>query len=530
MQSKLQFLKKNTNITFISAFVFGLVVNLFGLINTVHNYDDIAVLPFGFGTSVTSGRYILGALGGIYHLLFGSYNLPFLNGTICLIFVALAAKCLVSIFDIKSKKICVGVGLLFAVFPATTSILFFKFTSIYYGFALYLSVLSAKILIKSKRGFILSVLLNVLSLGIYQAYLPLTVTILLVYLIKRAIDKHDETFMSAFKTGMYYCLTIVVSLVLYKLILDATIFVCNYFIENQPELIAAFANGETVDKLSLNSYQGINEMGKITLPQLFSSIIMSIKSFFLLPINDYCSLAQTFVLKISYALLYLFSVAIIIYTIVKKRKKAGIVAITALMWLLYPIAVNLIVIMCPASDIYTLMVYSFIMVISTPLLLWESMPEFNRKKVFDASKKSITIIFSLIIFSYSVLLNLNYSKMYFYTRQAENYANSIVTQVRMTEGFDTSKKWVFVGKINDKLLKNDWDNVPSYGIPRTTQDMLNMYSRTSWFSNYIGYDIPWANDKTNEIKKTDEFKAMPCWPDEGSIKVIDKYVVVKFEK
>ena len=524
------FLNKNTNLTFASAFIFGVFINLFGLINTIHNYDDIAIQPFGFGTSVTSGRYVLGALGGIYHLIFGSYNLPFFNGVVCLLFVALAAKCLVSISDIQSKKIGIGIGFLFAVFPTTTSVLFFKFTAIFYGFALYLSVLAAKVLIKSKHGFLLSALLSVLSLGIYQAYLPLTVTILIVYLIKRAIDSDNETFVSVFKTGLYYCLNIVVSLVVYKLVLDMTIYVCNYFIESQQELIAAFANGEAVSKLSLNSYQGIDQMGKVTILSLFESIIQSVKSFFMLPFHDYCSLAQTFVLKISYAVFYLASTSLIIYTIIKNKMKVPLVAIILLMWILFPVCVNLIVVMCPSSEIYTLMVYAFIMVLCTPLLLWESMPIIKNKKVYSFVKKGLSITFALVIISYSVLLNLNYSKMYFYTRQAENYANSIVTQVRMTDGFDTNKKWVFVGDINDPLLKNDWDNVPSYGIPRTTQEMLNMYSRKSWFSNYVGYSIPFANNKADEIRKTQEFKAMPCWPDEGSIKVIDKYVVIKFEK
>lgn len=530
MEKVRSFLNKNINVTFVSAFVFGIFINIFGLVNTIHNYDDIAIQPFGFGTSVTSGRFILGALGGIYHLLFGSYNLPFLNGTICLLFIALAARCLVSIFDIQNKKLCVVIGLLFAVFPATTSIIFFKFTAIYYGFAVYLAVLAAKVLINKKYGFILAVLLNIVSLGIYQAYLPLTVTILLVYLIKRSIDNEQETFLSAFKTGLFYCANIAVSLVAYKLILDGTLLICNYFIENQQELIAAFANGESVEKLALNSYQGIDKMGNLTFSQILSSLLTSIKTFFFLPIDDYCSLAQTILLKISYAVLYISALSIIAISLIKKKKNAGVITIVALMWLLFPVAVNLIVIMCPTSDIYTLMVYSFIMVLCTPLLLWESAPVINKNQIYKVFKNILAVTYIVVVFSYSVLLNLNYSKMYFYTQQAQNYVNSITTQVRMCDGFDTDKKWVFIGDINDPLLKNDWDNVPSYGIPRTTQDILNMYSRKSWFSNYVGYSIPWANDKAKEIKKTEEFKSMPCWPDEGSIKVIDKYVVVKFEE
>lgn len=527
-------LYSNKNVAFISTVILGLLIHMFGLVNTVHNYDDIAVMPFGFGSSITSGRWFLGILGGCYHLLFGSYNLPFVNGVIFLLIMGIAAGMLVSIFKIKSLKLSALVGAIFISFPSSTSILFFKYTAPYYAFAILLAILAAKVIIESKRKAFLSLFLSAvftaLSLGIYQAYLPITVAILVIFLIKKCLDS-DESFYKIFKTGIYYCLGIIAGLLLYKVVLDLIIYGGNAAITTFSDLIYSVA-GVKVETFSLSNYQGIDQMGKITLASLPSLIYTSYSQFVLIPFIDYCDLAQTLLLKVVYILIYVSTLIMIIISLISKKKKVNQVLMITLLCILYPIAINLIVLMCPNSYIYTLMIHSFVLVPCTPLFLWESCSFLCIKnlKFIKSFKKSVLVVLMVMVAGYSVLDNVNYSYMYYNTQQAKNYVSSIVTQVRMTEGFDVNKKWFFAGKIKDPLFNGAWDDVPIYGGNRKAQEMLNMYSRNSWISNYVGYSISWANDKTSEVKETEEFKNMPCYPNEGSIKVIGDYVVVKFEE
>ena len=120
--------------------------------------------------------------------------------------------------------------------------------------------------------------------------------------------------------------------------------------------------------------------------------------------------------------------------------------------------------------------------------------------------------------------------MYFQTRQAENYAVSLVTQIRMTDDYTDELPWAFVGTIKDAHLKTLWDSTPTYGGSKSASVMLNAYSREDWIKNYIGYTVQWASDvQLAEIKKTAEFKSMPVWPDAGSIRVINGCVVVRFQ-
>ena len=47
----------------------------------------------------------------------------------------------------------------------------------------------------------------------------------------------------------------------------------------------------------------------------------------------------------------------------------------------------------------------------------------------------------------------------------------------------------------------------------------------------MGVEIPYASDeKTEELAGMEQVKAMPCWPNAGSIAVVDNTMVVKFEE
>lgn len=126
---------------------------------------------------------------------------------------------------------------------------------------------------------------------------------------------------------------------------------------------------------------------------------------------------------------------------------------------------------------------------------------------------------------------MNYSSLYYANRQVENYVNSITVQVRMTEGFTPDKQWALLGEIEDPLLKSHWDEESSYGGNSFAHHLLINYSRNEWFENYVGYEIPQASPEAVEtLAQSEEVKSMPCWPSQGSIKVVDDMVVIKFQE
>ena len=98
----------------------------------------------------------------------------------------------------------------------------------------------------------------------------------------------------------------------------------------------------------------------------------------------------------------------------------------------------------------------------------------------------------------------------------------------MTDEFDTEKQWAFLGEISDPLLRSNWQKHISIGGFVNTPSLLSSYCIPNWLQNYCGYAVPLADQATmDQLWESDEVRAMPCWPNAGSIRVIGDTVVIK---
>lgn len=490
-------------------FLGGMAIHLFSLTNVLHNYDNVAAQPGGYGTGVTSGRWALTLIGELVKKAWGNYNLPYFNGALLVLFLALSAGILFSVFQMKSWKTGLMAGLLLMSFPAAVSIMFFKFCAGYYGLAVFLSVLAPWFIEKWKYGIFPAAACIAVALGIYQAYLPLTISLMILLLIRKALEK-ETGFVPLFKKGVYDCCTLILGLVFYYIGLKACL---SYY------------------GLALSGYQGISEMGQIHLNQLPAMVWNAMTTFVKLPVADYCAIAPTGILKMGYFLLGILCMAWILWLIAVKKIKMGNVWMLIILGALFTVGVNFIMIMCPNSEIYTLMVLPFVVILFVPLVLSDiSETEAGSRKLYPLLKRTVYLILAVMLCNYVYLANVNYTAMYYTTCQTENYVNSMVAQIRMTEGFDTSKKWAFIGRnIKDPLRRNPWENIPFYGGNK--KSYLNYYSREDWIENYVGYRMPLADgDTISELQNLEEVKNMPCWPDNGSVKTVGENIVIKLQE
>ena len=494
---------------FLWTFLFGIFVHIFGLVNTLSNYDDIIIQPTGVGSSLVLGRWFLRTLDILTTSLGINYNLPWLNGAVFIFFIALSAVLVISVLGIEKRLYALIVGFAMVSFPAVTSVMFFKYTTIYYGLSLLFAAAAVWLSTKWKYAFPCSVLLLALSLGIYQAYFPVAVTLYLLLLVKQALDE-EASFVQLVKRGVYYLATLVAGLVLYFVILNA--------------YLAAVGN-------ELVSYQGLSTMGAISLSQYPRFIAECVKNFFLMPVNGYCALATGRILKGSYLVLGAISIFLLALSIIKRRKTPLKALSLALFALLLPIGINLISVMSPDSDIYTIMVYPFVFVLCLPLLLLSGLEKAGAVRGIPTKLLGTGAVFfvSLIVAMNTYYANVNYSSIYYANRQVENYFNSVLTQVHMTEGYDTGKKWVILGQVDNKFFNvREWGKPHIYGGNTDAAGLANAYSRVFWMHNYMGHTAPYANDtESAAVAKLPEVSAMPTWPDYGSIKVVDEYLVIK---
>ncbi len=488
----------------------GVLVHMFGFVNVLHNYDDIAQQPRGYGTGVTSGRWLLSLLGDCFNAIGGNYNLPFLNGLLFLLLIAASAGFVVSAFQIQNQTSAVLMGILFAVFPSAFSTLVFRYTAAYYGFSILLSVIAAWLPNRFTWGWLLSIVCIACSLGIYQAHIPITIGIFVLMLLQESLSGKAD-FRRLLRRSLLYCWILLLGLFLYYAFLNLTL----DFYGTQ-----------------LSDYQGVNKMGKFSLSDLPALIRKTLYSFYMLPIKDYCGLSSMKLIKVAYLLLGLLSGILLAYLLINQVKSPYVRLFSLLLCAMFPIAVNFITIMCPDSWIYTLMVYSFVLISYVPLILLNRLPEGSVRKLWKRTvKKGVSITLSVLAICYSYQVNVNYTALYYANRQVENYLTSMITQVRMADGFTPEMGWAFIGEIEDPLLNCYWKYEMTYGGIEFTEWMLNRYSWSEWIHNYYGYEIPIVSDeKLNVLTRSETVRGMPCWPANGSIQVIGDTVVIKCQE
>ena len=490
-----------------SALVYGMLVLLFAQTYLLHNHDNIASQPGGFGLGVDMGRWFLEILGRFFDKAGLNYNLPSVNGMIYIALLAVAAALLVSVLKIRSKVSAVLIGGLFVAFPTVTATMIYRYTTIFYGISAVMAVMAVWVFRKFRGSLLVSAVLIALSMGIYQAYVPLTIALFVLQLICEGLRGEADAKQLVLH-GLADCLALVLGLGL-------------YFVGS--EISVALFGQDLVD------YQGVSTMGSITVSQLPKLVVNALKAVCRLPLRDYCGVANRALMRIAYLLLGISSVTMMLWIFVKKIRNIGTCIITVLLLVAFVLAVGFVEVMVPVGWIYTLMVFSFSLLACAPLAFLECLPEADKKKLTELFRKAVILLVVLLVFFYGYYANVNYTAVYFAGEQIDNYLSGVVLRTTMTEGFTTDKQWALMGDIQDPLFDSPWQEEISYTGLGFTQYLLNQYSRRDWIENYIGYDIPRADAETiAALAETEEVRAMPCYPNAGSIRVIGDVVVVKF--
>lgn len=492
----------------VSALVYGMLVHLFALTNILNNHDNIASQPGGYGMGVDMGRWFLEVLGRLFDKVGLNYNLPSINGVIYIALLAAAAALLVSALKIRSKISAALIGALFVAFPTVTVTMIYRYTAMFYGISAVMAVLAVWVLGRFRGSLPVSVVLIGLSMGIYQAYVPLTIALFVLQLICEGL-RGEADGKRLVLHGLYDCLALVLGLGLYFVGMKVSV---------------------AVYGMTLVDYQGISTMGSISAGQIPQLAINALKAVLLLPVRDYCGVANRALMRIAYLLLGGISAAMILWIFVKKIKNVGTCVITGLLLVAFLLAVGFMEVMVPDGWIYTLMVYAFCLLACAPLVFLECLPVADRKKLAGLCRKAVILLVALLVFFYGYYANVNYTAVYFAGEQIDNYLSGVVLRATMTEGYTTDKQWAMIGEIQDPLFGSPWDDEITYTGLAFTEYLLNQYSRNNWIENYIGYEIPMADpETTTALAETEEVQAMPCYPNAGSIRVVGDTVVVKFQ-
>ena len=170
-------------ICFISAVVVGLITHLYKITNWLPNWDSL-VFRYDAQNMLSMGRWFLPVVSAISSF----YDLPWVTGLMAILFHALGAVAIVGIFKVKKTVTACLIGAMVVSFPTVTSVMMYNYVADAYAFSFLLSVLAVLFLTREKPKYLISVILIALSVGIYQAYITVTIMLLLCFLIVKALS------------------------------------------------------------------------------------------------------------------------------------------------------------------------------------------------------------------------------------------------------------------------------------------------------------------------------------------------------
>ncbi|MBQ4160943.1 MAG: glucosyltransferase domain-containing protein, partial [Clostridia bacterium] len=162
-------------VCFFAALFVGLLAHLYKITGWLPNWDSL-VFRYDAQNMLGLGRWFLPVACAFTSF----YDLPFLNGIIAIVFHALGAVGICKLLNVQKNITAALIGAGMVTFPTVTSVLMYNYVADGYSIAFFLAVLSALCMTKEKPNYVLSAVLLALSVGIYQAYV--TVTIMLVLL------------------------------------------------------------------------------------------------------------------------------------------------------------------------------------------------------------------------------------------------------------------------------------------------------------------------------------------------------------
>lgn len=494
---------------FFSVLIFGLVSQGTGLFNKLSHHDDIACL-FDLGTGVSSGRWMLQVFGWLEGKFYGNLNtsLPLFNGLTAILCIALAAALLVELLKIRNPVYCALLGCLMVSFPFVTALFAYMFTAHAYMIGMLLMVCCTCLICARTPWWakIPAVFLGAASVGIYQSFIPVLLSALILYDLMQLSAEKEMKLRDFLKTALVQIICVLGVMAVY--------FAANQFFLRKYNV-------------QLSAYSGINEMGSMPLLVWLERIGRAYREFFNPSQNVFQDMYPG-TLHTVYRLMLATDGILAVRLVVKAWKNSrGKALMMIVLFALFPLGCNLIYVM--AAEIHGLMVYGQVM--QMVLLIWMlDQLEYTPSRAKQVISLLASLALALTGIMYARFDNQCYLKDTFHQQQAISYYTTLITQIKSLEGYRPDLPLYFVNGFHtmDPTIYNIdeldfirlipyWHNSTEY-MHATRQAFMNRWLgfRTNWYGN-------------PEIEKLPEVQEMPSYPWDGSVRIVNDVVVVKFD-
>ena len=441
------------------------------------------------------GRWVL----AIFTYLSGNIVMPFASVIGFSLCTWLSSFLVAKTWNLKSTLSIVLLSVLMTVTPAT--VLHFNYNAIAFPYSVAILLGTLYVYINFSFDHKLSCLFScvclALTLGIYQCYVGYAAALTLVTMIVFLYNGKDikEVFQKAGKS----IITAIVGGVLYYM----GLFVI----------------------LKLTGLQTTSRMNDVSLSKTITNVFPSILEayrYYLQYINDHIFQRR---------FLYLTFILISILCILLKSKTNVKNTVLCLAFvLLVPLASNIFTVILPGTLITMTMSYHYILIVVLALGLVDGIDI----KIKSLLRYAVSITCVLLSWTYIISANATFTCYKLSHQYTYGQMSQVVYDIQHNENYVLNETPVIiVGYFEDTALRQ---NIKTYRYAIDLPENLVFwkvpvgvtYNRQKYFVNYFGLDFKDIdNSEYQFVINSPEFKTMNNWPNENSIKMIDKYLVVK---
>ena len=497
---------------FLACFVSGLLIHLFAFTNIIPNSDGLSRV-FDPQQMTVSGRWFLHYASALN----GFTQMPALIGVLSLVLLALAAAGAVTALGFHSRALAAFAGVMMAAFPCLGYTFLYMFTASAYCLAILLAVLA--VYLTKKGGWLRSLagcVLLALSMGVYQAYAALAVALSLLAVFRACLNPRSDLRKTA-RMGFRFVGFLALGAALYYGVL---------------QIFLAVKDLELLDYLGMSQAGGGYPIAQ--LPGLIVSVYKQVFVFFFWPSGS--NPFTTPVLAVLDLLLLLLAAACLLAAVLRRKlwrepwRMAGAVILAALL----PLAAGFAQIISPFSDATPIMKYAYVCVYLAVLLTADLGLSFlPRPRGGMAAAGALAVCLAGVTLYSANINNLLYTASAQAHRATLSYATRLLARIESCPGYTGEEEVLIIGSFPSDRIYAD---IPSYALidhysaDRDTAAPLNKHIYY-YLNDWLNVPIPEPEEETMiAVAQSEEFQAMPLYPADGSVQMLDGRVVVKIQE
>ena len=499
---------------FIAAGAAGFLTHMTVMVHDFPNHDGLGSLYFD-QNMITSGRWFLGAACGISSY----FALPWLIGVLAIIYISISALLTTQVLEIKSKVSGAVIGALMAVFPALASTFAYVFTMDGYMLGLLMGVTAVFVTKKFKFGWIPGAILLALSLGCYQAYLPV---VILLCMIDGVMTATSEPGKDSFKRILRYLYMGVIGGGLYFLILQILLKIQGKTLGTYQLASGAEAAGSTAQAVG-----AAEAAGSVATTGLIGKLVSMYKDFAVFSLKSDVLAPNAFAWIALICIAASAAISFVIFIVKKKYYKSALLyVIAAAFVIMIPLASNIIMLISSDLTYHALMRYQWVMI----PIFYVTMNDRVGGKI---ASWVLAAAGSVLVLVYAVTDNIGYSNLQKKYERTYAYCERLLDRIEQTDGYYQGIPVAMIGVVStDQYPKADLTEGVTDNLIGLSGDYL-LYKNVDFglfIKNYLGADLNIVTgDEIVDIYNSEEYVMMDSFPGKNSVMLVDGVIYVKTE-